>query len=185
MVNWVTRALSWPVSALSTGEADASDFGATCRVARRMSIKKANQGATIVVVELHSQFNSKTGEYEDRRYNFYTYRGHGDFNDIENLKAAYVNGMRIDKADKASSSRVTTRQERVDFHAPREVSTARYRPVAWDESDLVGSKLMPASDVLAGDVADSGSDRASISGKNVVAEIPTARAESRFAILAR
>src|SRR5580658_1576186 len=131
--NWVTRALSWTASASSLSDADASDFGATCRIARSMSLKKGNQGAIIVVVELYSKFNSKTGEYEDRRYNFYTYRSQGDFNDIDNLKAAYMNGVRIDNADKASACRMATHQERVDFDKPAVASTARFHPVAWDD----------------------------------------------------
>jgi hypothetical protein len=157
MASWVTRMLSWPGNAFSLGEADASDFAATCRVARRMSLQKANHGAVVVVVELFAKFNCSTGEYEDRRYNFYTHRGTGDFNNMKNLKAAYVNGERVDKGDLISCGRLVVHEERVtaiDNSDNREASTARYRPIAWDEAEFSGSHLMPSFDATAADCAE-------------------------------
>jgi hypothetical protein len=145
--------LSWPANAFSLGEADASDFAATCRVARRMSMQRANQGAVIVVVELFAKFNHNTGEYEDRRYNFYTHRGTGDFNNMKNLKAAYMNGERVDNTDQASCARLITHEERVEFVKPNNRETPRYHPIAWDEAEFSGSQLMPTFDTTASDVA--------------------------------
>jgi len=61
------------------GAANASDFDATLQSARHMSEHRDNRNSVVVVVELGSVFNVKTGMYGDQRYNYYTFRGGDDF----------------------------------------------------------------------------------------------------------
>ena len=108
MMGFIDRLLRWRKGETVIGTADASDFDATLRSARHMSEHRDNRNSVVVVVELGSEFNVKTGMYGDQRYNYYTFRSGDDFHRIANLKAAYLNGRRVDDMDRGLSTRLVT-----------------------------------------------------------------------------
>lgn len=75
---------------------DPANLEETLLAAQRLSMHNDNWDAVIVVVEHSSLLDATTGFYLQRRFNYYTYRGLGDYNKLTNLKAAYCNGRRVD-----------------------------------------------------------------------------------------
>lgn len=96
---------------------DASDFMSTLHAAHDLSQHPDNRNEIIVVVELEAMFDHKIGVFEDRHYNFYSYRGESDFMKLPRLKAAFSNGKRIDSIQQASATRLSKNEIPTALHA--------------------------------------------------------------------
>ncbi|MGO8673357.1 MAG: hypothetical protein ACLQVD_18600 [Capsulimonadaceae bacterium] len=126
MIKWLDKVFRYSQPGESGGNCDASDFDATLEAARSLSMHPSNRDGIVVIVELGSLFDHKTCTYIRQQYNFYTYRGNGDFHEISNLKAAVQNGRRVDRIDKANAGRIILHDAPVPTEAP--VSAADDKP---------------------------------------------------------
>ncbi|MGO8673130.1 MAG: hypothetical protein ACLQVD_17455 [Capsulimonadaceae bacterium] len=110
---WMNKVFGFRDGDVKIRRPDATDFDLTLTAARQLSMHPENRDNTVVVVELGSDFDVRTGTYVRNRYNFYTHRGAGDFNAIYNLKAAYLNGRRVDTINNTNSSRLVVHRSPV------------------------------------------------------------------------
>lgn len=107
MANWLSRLTHHhEKKETEVGKSDPTDLLSTCQSACHMSLHPDNVDDVIVVQEMGSLVDRKVSPRIQLRYNFYTYRSGGDFNKLPNLKAAYMNGKRVDTLDHEMSGRV-------------------------------------------------------------------------------
>jgi len=106
MANWLNRVLHHDKQETEIGRSDPTNLLATLDSARQTSLHPDNFNDVIVVVDMGAVIDAKTGPHVRQRFNFYTYRGAGDYNKMVHLKAAYVNGMRVDTLTTEMSGRV-------------------------------------------------------------------------------
>jgi len=139
----------------NVGRPDPTDFDATLVAAREVSLHGDNRNDVIVIVEMGAEFNPNTGSYVRHRYNFYTYRGQKEFNQIANLKAAFVNGKRVDTIDRANSGRIASHVIPTTIY--REISIADGDPLA-----LGGRKPVAPDPIVTTDQAETPEETADV-----------------------
>src|SRR5258708_20300722 len=94
---------------LSTNRLGESDRPGSLESEKQMSLHPTHRDTIVVVVELGSEFDIKSGSCLRRQYLYYPFRETADFRRIVCLKAAYRNGVRIE-ADHAGSVYVPSRE---------------------------------------------------------------------------
>ncbi|MGO8673358.1 MAG: hypothetical protein ACLQVD_18605 [Capsulimonadaceae bacterium] len=110
MTQWLDKVFRFSKPNALGGSSDASDIDDTLAMARSLSMHRDNREGVVVVVELGSSFDHKTCSFVRQQYNFYTYRGDGDFHEISNLKAAFQNGHRVDRMDTLNVGRLVVHE---------------------------------------------------------------------------
>ena len=128
MSGWLNRILNRITHEPDLAHLDPTDLASTLNAARHISRRRENRGTVVVVVEIAAEFNVATGCYGDYRYNFYTYRGARDFDDMKNLKAAFLDGERVDANDRCNSGHLVTHAVLPTVHG--EVSIREGDPLA-------------------------------------------------------